>query len=233
MHSLTTDATNMPDATAYHRLMGWHAPALRRVLMATGLGCATTIAALGALDWQLAVVTGWDVGSIAFLAASWSMIVRADGVQTEHLATREDETRRTATALLLGASIASLVAVGLILRAAGRQDGGQRLALIVGAWVTVVLSWTVVNTVFTLRYAHLHYSDPQGVDFGSLNPDDRPDYRDFAYLAFTIGMTYQVSDSTLRDRRIRRTVLVHSLVSYLFGVVIIAAGINLVAGLIE
>ena len=213
--------------------MGWHAPAIRRVLIAAGLGCAATIAALQALDWELSVVSGWDVGSAVFLAASWSVIGRTDGVQTEHLATREDETRRTAAALLLCASIASLVAVGFVLGGAGRQDGGHRLLLIVGALLTVVLSWTVVNTVFTLHYAHLHYSAKAGVDFGSRDPDDRPDYRDFAYLAFTIGMTYQVSDSTLRDRRIRETVLVHSLVSYLFGVVIIAAGINLVAGLID
>jgi uncharacterized membrane protein len=230
---IASDTTNMPNATAYHRLMGWHAPAMRRLLIAAALGCVTTIATLRALDWELSVVAGWDVGSVAYLASSWSVIGRADGVQTEHLATREDETRRIAIALLLGASIASLLAVGFILGAAGRQEGGHRLLLIVGALLTVVLSWMVVNTVFTLHYAHLHYSAPVGVDFGSRDPDDRPDYRDFAYLAFTIGMTYQVSDSTLRDRRIRRTVLAHAVVSYLFGVVIVAAGINLVAGLID
>jgi uncharacterized membrane protein len=230
---ITRDDTNMPRATAYHRLIGWHAPAIRRALITGGLGCVTAIAALRALDWELSVVTGWDVGAVAYLASSWSLIGRADGVQTEHFATREDETRRITVALVLGASVASLIAVGFILGAAGRETGGQRLLFIVGALLTVVLSWTVVNTVFTLHYAHLHYSAPAGVDFGSLEADFRPDYRDFAYLAFTIGMTYQVSDPTMRDRRIRRTVLVHSILSYLFGVVIIAAGINLVAGLID
>jgi uncharacterized membrane protein len=231
---MTSDAANMPPATTYHRLMGWHAPAMRRVLIAGGLGCvAATVAALGTLDWRLSVVGGWDVGALAFLASSWSVIGRADGDQTEHLATREDETRRTSVTIVLGASIASLVAVGFVLGAAGRQADAQRLVFVVAALVTVILSWTVVNTVFTLHYAHLHYRAPVGVDFGYRGPNDRPDYRDFAYLGFTIGMTYQVSDSTLRDRRIRRTVLVHSLVAYLFGVVIIAAGINLVAGLID
>ena len=96
--------------------------------------------------------------------------------------------------------------------------------------VTVVLSWTLVNTVFTLRYAHLYFSvRSAAVDFGEV---DRPDYRDFAYLAFTIGMTYQVSDTDLRDRHIRRTVLFHALLAYVFGVVIVAAGINLIAGVV-
>lgn len=213
--------------------MGWHAPRVRRVLLAAGLGCAATIATLRPLGWEPAVLTGWDVGAVAFLASLWSVIGRADAVQTAHLATREDETRSTAAALLLGASLASLLAVGFTLSAAGREIGGPRLMLIVAALLTVVVSWMVVNTVFTLRYADLYYSVHAGVDFGSETPDDRPDYRDFAYLAFTIGMCYQVSDTTVRDRRIRRTVLVHSVLSYLFGVVIIAASINLVAGLIQ
>jgi uncharacterized membrane protein len=97
-----------------------------------------------------------------------------------------------------------------------------------------VLSWTVVNTLYTLRYADAYYKcdDGPGVDFGGVSDDERADYRDFAYLAFTIGMCYQVSDQTIRNRKIRRTVLVHSLVSYLFGVVIIASTINAVAGLL-
>ena len=104
---------------------------------------------------------------------------------------------------------------------------------IAAALLTVVLSWGAVNTMFTLRYADLYYRGSSAVDFGYRDSDERPDYRDFAYLAFTIGMCYQVSDTTLRDRGIRRTVLVHALVSYVFGVVIIAAGINLVAGLLD
>jgi uncharacterized membrane protein len=95
-----------------------------------------------------------------------------------------------------------------------------------------VLSWTVVNTVFMLRYAHLYYdARREAVDFAGAEGRDRPDYRDFAYLAFTIGMCYQVSDTELRDRIIRRTVLMHALMSYVFGVVIVASGVNIVAGL--
>ena len=94
----------------------------------------------------------------------------------------------------------------------------------------MIVSWLAINVDFTLRYAHLFYSDPVGgVDFNGV---DEPDYRDFAYLAFTIGMTYQVSDTNLLTSRFRRVLLSHALLSYLFGVVIIAAVINVSAGFI-
>ena len=105
--------------------------------------------------------------------------------------------------------------------------------MIAVATFTLVVSWTVVNTVFTLRYADLFYSSPVGgIGFGD-DGSEPPSYRDFAYMAFTIGMTYQVSDTTLRDRRFRRAVLNHALLSYVFGVVIVATSINLIAGLVR
>ena len=106
--------------------------------------------------------------------------------------------------------------------------------LIGAAVLTVVLSWAVINTVYTLRYADEHFrSRAGGIAFGDQDGHERPSYRDFAYVAFTIGMTYQVSDTTLRDTRIRRTVLAHAILSYLFGVVIVAGSVSLISGLIR
>ena len=134
--------------------------------------------------------------------------------------------------LLVGASVASLLGAGYALHLAGQHSGTPRLLLIGVAVLTVVLSWTVINTVYTLRYADLHYrSKAGGIAFGTEDEQERPSYRDFAYVAFTIGMTYQVSDTTLRDPRIRRTVLAHALLSYVFGVVIVAGSVNLISGL--
>jgi uncharacterized membrane protein len=165
---------------------------------------------------------------------SWPIIIRADGAHTERLAVREDETRGSATALLAGASVASLLGVGLALHIAGQSSGPPRAALIVAAVLTVVLSWVVVNTVYTLRYADLHFgSAGAGIAFGDSAERERPTYRDFAYVAFTIGMTYQVSDTTLRNPRIRRAVLAHALLAYLFGVVIVGGSVNLIAGLVR
>jgi uncharacterized membrane protein len=147
---------------------------------------------------------------------------------------REDETSGSARVLLVGASTASLTGVGFALSLAGGDSGARRLLLIGVAVLTVVLSWTVVNTVYTLRYADMDFrSRAAGIAFDEEDGRQRPTYRDFAYVAFTIGMTYQVSDTTLRDRRIRRTVLAHALLSYLFGVVIVGGSVNLIAGLLR
>jgi uncharacterized membrane protein len=102
------------------------------------------------------------------------------------------------------------------------------------AVLTVVLSWSVINTVYTTRYAHQYFEAPaEGIVFGDSSNTVHPDYRDFAYMAFTIGMTYQVSDTAVRRRATRRSVLAHSLMSYVFGVVIVAGAINLIAGLVH
>jgi uncharacterized membrane protein len=97
--------------------------------------------------------------------------------------------------------------------------------------VSVLLSWAVVHTVFTARYARLYYTGPDGgIDFNQKAP---PRYIDFAYVAFTVGMTFQVSDTNLTTHEMRGTVLRHAMLSYLFGAVIIAATINLIAGLVH
>jgi uncharacterized membrane protein len=227
------DPTGMPPQTLYHRSVGWHAPALRRAVFVLGTGLAVTLVLLGLVPWELAVMGGWDAAAIAFLATVWPIILRADSERARQLSAREDENRGVATALLVGASASSLMGVVFALGLAGRESGPQRLLLIGAAMLTVMLSWTLVNTVYTLHYAHRHFAyTGEGIEFGD-SAGQRPDYRDFAYVAFTIGMTYQVSDTTVRDRRIRRSVLVHSLLSYLFGVVIVAGSVNLIAGLIR
>jgi uncharacterized membrane protein len=219
--------------TMYHRWLGWHAAALRRLAVATTIGFVVLVALVPFVRWQIALLCGWDASALVFLVAVWRIIFQADGPRTEHLATREDESRGTAGLLLVLASAASVLAVGFLLGLAGRSHGGMRVLYIAIGTLTVILSWTVVNTVFTLRYADRYFETlPEAVDFENVEQDQLPEYRDFAYLAFTIGMTYQVSDTTLRDRRIRRMVLLHALMSYVFGVVIVATGVNLVAGLV-
>jgi uncharacterized membrane protein len=233
-------AADQPMDTMFHRAVGGHAPPFRRILIVAAVGTATALVLLLVIEWELALLIGWDVAAITFLTFVVPVIGGSDGTLTAYFARRVDDSRRTAGALVVVACLASLLSVLVTLAAAGRESGGHRLMLIAGATVTVVVSWTVVNTIFTLRYADLYYSAGAGsgagdaaVDFGSTGAGDLPDYRDFAYLAFTIGMCYQVSDTTLRDRRVRRTVLGHAVLSYVFGVVIVAAGINLVAGLIQ
>jgi uncharacterized membrane protein len=183
------------------------------------------------VPWQFAVLVFWDVTVIVILAWTWFSVGGLDAAATAKVATREDESRRETRLLLLAAALASLVGVGLAVVKAKSQTGPLEWMLTTGGVVTVVLSWALVHTLYALRYARLYYSDhPGGIDFKS---DEAPDYHDFAYVAFTVGMTFQVSDTDVQSRPIRRTVLRQALISYLFGTVIIALAINVLAGLVR
>ena len=206
-----------------------HAPALVRVAIgAVGGVCAVILDVIFG-PVSAAPLVGWDALALIYLGLTWSLIWPLDAEQTGRRAIRHDPTRAVSGVLLLIAALASLVAVGAVLFGASRTSGSGevlRVALGVGS---VVVSWAVVHTVYTLRYATAYYGGPgDGVDF---HQPSRPTYRDFAYLAFAIGMTSQVSDTPLAGTLTRRTALFHALVSYLLGTVTLAATVNLIAGL--
>ncbi|MGH3547227.1 MAG: DUF1345 domain-containing protein [Pseudonocardiaceae bacterium] len=194
------------------------------------VGVAAAVPAGMATSVPLGLLLGWDLASLVYLTWLWSTIRNRDARSTAQRATVTDPDRAVTDLLLLSAAIASLVAVGFVLVRAGQQHGTQELFRVGLGLVSVVLSWAIVHTVFTLRYAQLYYAagEDGGIDFNQPEP---PTYTDFAYLAFTIGMTFQVSDTPLRSRIIRRTALRHALLSYLFGTGILATTINLVASL--
>jgi uncharacterized membrane protein len=193
-------------------------------LIAAGIAAATS-------PWQTIPLLAWDAAAFTWLIMLWVRVAPLDAIATSALAVRQDPRRATADLLLLTASVASLVAVVLGLIKANGAHGDERILLFTAGIVTIVVSWGVLHTVYALRYAGLYYAGPDGgIDF---NEDDKPCYADFAYLAFTIGMTYQVSDTNLTTKAVRHTALHHALLSYLFGTVIIAATINLAAGLVK
>jgi uncharacterized membrane protein len=200
------------------------------VLQSVPFGAAVGIVVAVVAPWPFAMICAWDTVAVIFLVRVWPTILRLDDQETRKLATREDPSRSSADLLLISAAVTSLA--GSALNLALKVDvASERMAVLltVGAVLTVAVSWGVVHTVFTLRYAHLYFEDPVGgIDFSS---DTDPDYRDFAYVAFTVGMTFQVSDTDIAKRRIRRAVLAHALLSYLFGAVILAVVINVLGGL--
>lgn len=207
------------------------ASAAARVGTSASVGTAVGIASAFIAPWQVAVLAGWDVSGGIFLIWVWATVARLTGEETGAVATKEDPNRALADVTLVGASVACLVGVGFTLLKAAQTEGPGEALLVALAVLSVVVSWAVVHTVFTLRYARIYYTAPEGgIDF---NDDPRPDFLDFAYVAFTIGMTYQVSDTDLTTRPIRRTALRHSLLSFLFGTFIVAITINAVAGLLK
>ncbi|NJC72374.1 DUF1345 domain-containing protein [Planosporangium thailandense] len=203
--------------------------ARRRVAVAGAVGVVVAALSPLVLPVALAPLTGWDVAAVTFVLWVWLSIWRLDGQQTARHAEREDPTRAASDAVLLSAAVVSLAAIGFVIVQSGSGGGLQRGVQIGFGIASVVLSWSVIHTVFTLRYARMYYEGGDGgIDF---HDRAKPRYSDFAYLAFTVGMTFQVSDTEVNASAIRATILRHALLSYLFGTVIIALTINLVAGL--
>lgn len=203
----------------------------RHVARSAAVGLVAGVATAVFSPWQLSVLVAWDVTVVVFLGWLWLAIWGLDSTQTARRATREDNSRAGTTVLLLSAAVASLIGVALAAIKAKASSGAISPVLQVAGVATVVFSWALVHSLYTLRYARLYYGDdPGGIDFKT---DEPPDYRDFAYVAFTVGMTFQVSDTDIQLPAIRRNVLRHALLSYLFGVVIIALVINVIAGLVK
>lgn len=180
---------------------------------------------------QAAVLLGWDVTAAVFLVWVWATIGPGDAARTRQIAVREDPSIPLADTVIVGAGVACLGGVAFVLIKAGNSHGGAKALLIALGVASVALSWAAVHTIFTLRYARIYYGGKEGgVDF---NEKDPPNYLDFAYMSFTIGMTFQVSDTNISSKEMRRMALRHALISYLFGAVIVGLTINVVASLLH
>jgi uncharacterized membrane protein len=204
------------------RILSW-----RRLLvcLAGGLVVGAVAAASGAPE--LAVLLGWSVAAAGVLAWVWRVSWPQDHRGTKRLAEEEGNTRATDTVVLVGA-VASLVAVVEALVRSTEQDTLAVVSVVLGVLV-VILSWALVNTVFALKYARLYYEGGDGgIDFKQEQP---PTYSDFAYLAFTVGMSFAVSETEPTSTRVRKAALGHALLSYLFGTIVIAVAVNLVTNL--
>lgn len=198
-----------------------------RIVVAAVLGAAVALVIGNTVGWRFALA-GWVITAAVYVVWTRLLLGGMNADQTREYATREDPTRWASDAVIVSASVASLGGVGYVVAAASRSGPGALEAAVVGI-LTVAASWFAVHTLFTVHYARLYYSgEPGGIDF---HDPERPRFRDFAYVAFTVGMTYQVSDTEIGLTSIRATVLRHALLSYLLGAVVLAVTINLIAGL--
>ena len=196
---------------------------------AAGGAIGAALAVVGGASWSVAALVAEDIAALVFLVWVWSTIATADAPATARLARTEDASRAAADLVLIGAGAGSLLAVGFTLGQAGDAGSPGRGLLTAFAIVSVVLAWLSVHTIYLLRYARDYYSPPEGgIDFHG----EAPDYVDFAYLALTIGMTFQTSDTDITAKRVRRAALHHALLSYVFGTVIVAITVSSVAALL-
>lgn len=192
--------------------------------------CGAVAASLGVgVNPAYAVLLAWVVAAVVYVGWVWRSSWPLGAEDTAAMAVREDPSRAIADAVLLAAAVASLVAVAWTIADADKAHGVARALRVALGVVAVISSWFLVHTLFTVKYARSYYD---GTDGGvSFNMSEPPMWSDFAYLSFTVGMTFQVSDTDVGTSALRRLALRHMLISYLFGAVIIAVTINLVAGL--
>ena len=205
---------------------------MRRTFAAVGAGLVVLVVTLVlGTAWPVALTSSWGVVALVIVCSVWSRIATMDAEQTKANARAEDFSRSTSDIAVLVASVASLGAIAYTVHRAGHSHGATKALLIALAIGVVALSWLTVHTLYLVRYGDQYYSDPiGGIEF---NDDEPPDYRDFAYLALTIGMTFQVSDTTLKSKAMRRLAIRHALLSFLFVAVILALSINTVATLLQ
>lgn len=205
-------------------------PAVRLLVSAAlGVGAGFAVLALGGV--HVALLVGWNAAGIFYLAWTWMTIGRLDAQGTMARARPDDPNKIATEGIVMVAAVASLGAVALLLTKEAHEGGTTKDVYAALALLSVAVAWAVVHTVFTLRYASLYYTPPDEGGIG-FNQQEPPRYLDFAYLAFGIGATFQVSDTDIKTSDIRATVLRHSLLSYVFATVILAASINLVASLV-
>ena len=181
------------------------------------------------------IMIGWDVFSLCMLIMDWYILLKTPQADIRKEAPVEDESRIIIFAIVLVSTFASLLAV-ISMIAANASKSSSEIPRLIVAIISMIFSWILVHTIFTIRYAHIYYDDDEakpeihagGLDFPN---EKKPDFLDFAYFSFVLGMTFQVSDVEITSKRLRRLALLHGLLSFGFNTAIVALTINIIAGL--
>jgi uncharacterized membrane protein len=201
----------------------------------SSLGVFVGIAAIlsAVTSWRLSprLLVGWNIGMGLYLGLAFHMMAASDVVSIRRRAAVEDEGKFAMLVLTVASALASIAAI--IAELSSTLNGGARQATqLVLAITTIVLSWAFIHTMFALHYAHEFYDDEGGGGLTFPGPDEDPDYWDFMYFSFVIGMTSQVSDVGITSKPIRRTVAAHGVVSFVFNVALLALTVNIAASAI-
>jgi uncharacterized membrane protein len=184
------------------------------------------------------LVAAWDVYAIVYLMLAWFMIGRANPSVVRQNVKIQDSSRMVIFVLVIAAAWISLLAVGFVLGPSKTLVNNQRFVHIGLSIVAVICSWLLTHTVFAIHYAHVFYSDTieetsrkrhGGLEFPGTKD---PDYLDFVYFSYVIGMTFQVSDVQISSRRMRRYALIQALLAFAFNTIILALSVNIILNLI-
>jgi uncharacterized membrane protein len=189
------------------------------------------------ISWHTRLVASWDVGTLVYLVLAWTIIRTADAQSTRNHALAQDTSGYIIFLFVLAAACASVVAIGFVVATIhdlAFWSKAWHLALTIAALIS---SWVIIQTVFAFHYARRYYLDlrkrsqnsgglafPGGAD---------PDYMDFAYYSFVVGMTSQVSDVQVTSAVMRRMTLVHGVLAFIFNIAVLALSINTIASALQ
>lgn len=224
------DQFNIKRMDAHHKLY-----------VSLALAALCFVLTIGRFSGPIHFMVTWLAYAATSLTLSGLTIFNIHPAEISREAHDQDSSRTLVFAFALLASLASLFAILILLKSTSSGDKEQMTGQILLSLASVVSSWVLVHTIFTFRYAHFFYCDidkdadgknpkPGGLQFPE---EDKPDYLDFCYFSFVIGMTFQVSDVQITSKRIRRLALMHGLLSFGFNTIIVALSINVVAGLMQ
>lgn len=208
----------------------------QRLLYAVAAGIATALLPLP-LTMQAHSLLAWCVGAGCYLVLSWWLAVEFDAHRTRARAQAQDQSGKILFFLMLLVVLASVAAIVLMLQSVKGLSTAQRTGHLILAMMALAFSWLLMHTIFAFRYAHRYYQEllEPGPNGGGLEFPGQldPDYFDFMYCAYVVGMTSQVSDVQVTSRAMRRLTLVHSVISFAFNMVVLALSINVIAGAIQ
>jgi uncharacterized membrane protein len=210
-----------------------------RVMIALAVGLIAFFLLNGKVTTPALILVVWIACALTIILLNWIIIFSSHPREVRRIAKLQDSSLTFIFVFVTSASVASLGAIIYLLKSTkGLSDSGknEHILLAIGA---VIISWFLLHTIYTLRYAHLYYDTETDIDGQEKNVGglqfpgrDEPDYLDFVYFSFIIGMTFQVSDVNITSRRIRRVCTLHALMSFAFNTAILALSINVISGMV-
>jgi uncharacterized membrane protein len=210
-----------------------------RLIIALTVGVIVFLIFNGRHPFAITFMTSWIAFAVTTLFITWSTILVFHPKEISHVANEQDNTRFLMFLFVVAAAYISLFAIILLLQTAPTQKGISRHILL--SATSVFFSWVLIHTVFTIRYAHMFYTYPTeeeqaagaqhhgGLDFPGT---PHPDFLDFAYFSFVLGMTFQVADVNITARNMRRLALLHGFLAFVYNTIIVALSINIISGMI-
>lgn len=210
--------------------------AKQRLGTALAIAAASFFAQTDAISMHTRIVVSWDLGALTYLGLAWTHMALSDSKDTRSHALSQDQSGYVIFLFVVGAACASIVAIGFVAGTIQDLPFWERAWHLTLTIAALVSSWLLIQTVFALHYAHRYYAGPHGESGATaplVFPGGRdPDYLDFAYYSFVVGMTSQVSDVAVASRVMRHLTMIHGVLAFLFNIAVLALSINIIASVI-